>query len=81
MPVLKPRMPQTRTVPGFRLLGVDLPMATYGGLCRKYLPADKPWDVVSATPRSSGVAPRAYVRVYARVLVPLNRHYIHTYSQ
>jgi len=32
--------------------------------------------VVSATRRSSGVAPRACVRVYARVLVPPNL-YIH----
>jgi len=37
-------------------------------------------DVVSATRRSSGVAPRACVRVYARVLVPPNL-YIHTYPQ
>ena len=43
------------------------------------LPADKPWDVVSVTRRSSGVAPRACVRVYARVLVPPNL-YIHTYT-
>ena len=42
------------------------------------LPADKPWDVVSVARRSSGVAPRACVRVYARVLVPPNL-YIHTY--
>jgi len=47
------------------------------------LPADKPgsrgmWDVVSVTRRSSGVAPRACVRVYARVLVPPNLD-IHTY--
>ena len=42
------------------------------------LPADKPWDVVSATRRSSGVAPRACERVYARVLVPPNL-YIYTY--
>jgi len=42
------------------------------------LPADMPWDVVSVTRRSSGVAPRACVRVYARVLVPPNL-YIHTY--
>ena len=34
--------------------------------------------VVSATRRSSGVAPRACVRVYARVLVPPNL-YIHAY--
>jgi len=34
--------------------------------------------VVSATRRSSGIAPRACVRVYARVLVPPNI-YIHTY--
>ena len=41
-------------------------------------PADKPWDVVSVvTRRSSGVAPRACVRVYARVLAPPNL-YIHT---
>jgi len=37
------------------------------------------WDVVSVTRRSSGVAPRACVRVYARVLVPPNL-YIHTYK-
>jgi len=43
------------------------------------LPADKPWDVVSVTRRSSGVAPRAFVRVYARVLVPPNL-YIHAYT-
>jgi len=45
-----------------------------------FLPADadKPWDVVSVTRRSSGVAPRACVRVYARVLVPPNL-YTHTY--
>jgi len=42
------------------------------------MPADKPWDVVSVTRRSSGVAPRACVRVYARVLVPPNL-YIHAY--
>ena len=42
-------------------------------------PADKPWDVVSVTRRSSGVAPRACVRVYARVLVPPNL-YIHTHT-
>ena len=42
------------------------------------MPADKPWNVVSVTRRSSGVAPRACVRVYARVLVPPNL-YIHTY--
>jgi len=47
-------------------------------VCVECLPADKPWDVVSVTRRSSGVAPRACVRVYARVLVPPNR-YIHTY--
>ena len=44
--------------------------------CVECLPADKPWDVVSVTRRSSGVAPRACVRVYARVLVPPNL-YIH----
>jgi len=32
------------------------------------LPVDKPLGVVSATRRSSGVAPRACARVYARVL-------------
>jgi len=47
-------------------------------VCVERLPADKPWDVVFATRRSSGVASRACVRVYARVLVPLNL-YIHTY--
>jgi len=47
-------------------------------VCVECLPADKPWDVVSVTHRSSGVAPRACVRVYARVLVPPNL-YIHTY--
>jgi len=48
------------------------------------LPADKPWGVVFVTRQSSGVAPRACVRVYARVLVPPNLYiyiyiYIHTY--
>jgi len=47
-------------------------------VCVECLPAHTPWDVVSATRRSSGVAPRACVRVYARVLVPPNL-YIHTY--
>ena len=50
--------------------------------CRYFIskvPADKPWNVVSVTRRSSGVAPRACVRVHARVLVPPNL-YIHTYS-
>ena len=44
-----------------------------------YIAAD---SVVSVTRRSSGVgvAPRACVRVYARVLVPPNL-YIHTYIQ
>ena len=32
-------------------------------VCVECLPADKPWDVVSVTRRSSGVAPRACVRV------------------
>jgi len=45
---------------------------------RECLPANKPWDVVSATRHSSGLAPRACVRVYARMLVPPNL-YIHTY--
>ena len=48
-------------------------------VCVECLPADKPWDVVSATRRSSGVAPRACVRVYARVLVPSN-NYIYTHT-
>jgi len=48
-------------------------------VCVECLPADKPWDVVSVTRRSSGVAPRACVRVYTRVLVPPNL-YIHTYK-
>jgi len=47
-------------------------------VCVECLPADKPWDVVSVTRRSFGVAPRACVRVYARVPVPPNL-YIHTY--
>jgi len=47
-------------------------------VCVECLLADKPWDVVSVTRRSSGVAPRACVRVYARVLVPPNL-YTHTY--
>jgi len=49
-------------------------------VCVEFLPADKPWDVVSATRRSSGVAPWACVRVYARVLVPPKIFtHIHTY--
>jgi len=48
-------------------------------VCVECMPADKPWDVVSVTRRSSGVAPRACVRVYARALVPPNL-YIHTYT-
>ena len=48
-------------------------------VCVECLPADKPWDVVSATRRSSGVAPRVCVRVYARVLVPPNL-YIHIHT-
>ena len=47
-------------------------------VCVECLPADKPWDMVSVTRRSSGMAPRACVRVYARVLVPPNL-YIHKY--
>jgi len=39
----------------------------------------KPWDVVPATRRSSGVAPRACVRVYARVLMPPNSTFTFTY--
>jgi len=53
---------------------LGLPMV----VCVECLPANKPWDVVSVTRRSSGVAPRACVRVYARVLVPPNL-YIHTF--
>jgi len=49
-------------------------------VCVECLPADKPWDVVSVTRRSCGVAPRACVRVYARVLV-LPNLYIHTYTR
>jgi len=48
-------------------------------VCVECLPANKPWDVVSVTRRSSGVAPRACVRVYARVLVPPNL-YIHIHT-
>jgi len=47
-------------------------------VCVECLAADKPWDVLSVARRSSGVAPRACVRVYARVLMPPNL-YIHTY--
>ena len=49
-------------------------------VCVECLSADKPWDVVSVTRRSSGVAPQACVRVRvcARVPVPPNL-YIHTY--
>jgi len=49
-------------------------------------PADKPWDVVSVICQSSGVTPRACVRVrvYARVLVPPNLYfyiiYIHHHT-
>jgi len=54
---------------------LGLPMV----VCVECLPADKPWDVVSVTRRSSGVAPRACVRVYARVLVPPNLYtYMHS---
>jgi len=42
------------------------------------LPANKPWDVVSVTRLSSGVALRACVRVYARAVV-LSKCFIHTY--
>jgi len=48
------------------------------GVCVECLPADKPWYAMSATCRSSGVAPRACVRVYGRVLAPPNL-YMHTY--
>ena len=49
-------------------------------VCVERLPADKPWDVVvSVTRRSSGVAPRACVNVYAHVLVPPNLYTLHTY--
>jgi len=53
---------------------LGLPMV----VCVECLPADKPWDVVSATRWSSGVAPWACVRVYAHVLAPPNL-YIHAY--
>ena len=47
-------------------------------VCVEYLrlrPTDKPWDVVSATRRrSSGMAPRACVRVCAGAA-----EYVHTY--
>ena len=70
------RLPPRRCVPPF-------PFYTFRTVCVECLPADKPWDVVSATRWSSGVAPRACVRVYARVLVPPNFYiyiYIHTYT-
>ena len=38
---------------------LGLPMV----VCVECMPADKPWNVMSATRRSSGVAPRACVRV------------------
>jgi len=63
-----------RQSPSGRPHRLGLPMV----VCVECLPADKPWDVVSATRRSSGVAPRDCVRVYARVLVPPNPN-IHTY--
>jgi len=47
-------------------------------VCVECLPAVKPWDVVPATRLSSGVASRACVRMYARVLV-LSNIYIHAY--
>ena len=56
---------------------LGLPMV----VCVECLSADTPpWDVVYVTRRSSGVASRACVRVYARVLVlvPSNL-YIHTH--
>jgi len=57
---------------------VDHTYQGYIWFCVECLPADKPWDVVSAPRRSSGVTPRACVRVHARVLVPPNL-YMHTY--
>ena len=55
---------------------LGLPMV----VCVECLPADKQWDVVSATRRSSGVAPRTCVRVYARVCWCRRIFtYIHTY--
>jgi len=54
---------------------IGLPTAVY----MDCLPADTPWDVASATRRSSGVAPRACACVYARVLVPLVM-YKHIYT-
>jgi len=52
-------------------------------VCVECLPADKcGMYVVSVTRRSSGVAPRACVRVYARVLVPPNLYiHIQTYTK
>jgi len=44
----------------------DTRTSAHGG-CVVCLPADKPWGVVSAIRRSSGVAPWACVRGYARV--------------
>jgi len=54
---------------------LGLPMV----VCVECLPADKPWDVVSATCRSSGVAPRACVRVYVRVTTRVVSMYMHAY--
>jgi len=67
-------LPPPPSPPFGRSHRLGLPMV----VCVKCLLADTPWDVVSVTRRSSGVAPRACVRVYARVLVPPNL-YIHTY--
>jgi len=47
-------------------------------VCVECLPADKPWDVVSATRRSSGVAPRACVRVCAGAAESLHTYIHHT---
>jgi len=55
--------------------------ATYGGLCGMPACGQAVGCGVCDTRRSSGVAPRAFVHVYARVLVlvPPNL-YIHTYT-
>jgi len=53
--------------------------ATYGGLCGMPACGHALGYVVAATRRSSGVTPRACVRVYARVLVPPNL-YIHIHK-
>jgi len=47
-------------------------------VCVECLPANKPWDVVSVTRRSSGVVPRACARVRACAGIAESLHtYIH----